>query len=121
MLHPAQFGEHEWGVFTGATLLGPGSVAGAPVPTWAAAENAPAFQMLAMALPPLLAKVDMSNRDWERYVNSCYIYVYLFIYMCMYVCMCIYTHAPRVDPIYMFVSLCMYISIYLSTHTCIKG
>jgi len=70
MLHPDHFQENEWEVFTGSMIMSGGTAAGASLPQWAAQENASAFQMFAMALPALLMKFDLNNREWERWVKS---------------------------------------------------
>lgn len=70
MLHPEHFGEGEWEVFTGSMILSGGTATGGQLPPWAAQENQAAFQMLAMALPALLQKLDVGHREWERWAKA---------------------------------------------------
>ncbi|KAJ1446203.1 dynein heavy chain and region D6 of dynein motor-domain-containing protein [Pelagophyceae sp. CCMP2097] len=73
-MHPNQFRDREWALFTGdaAAAADDGKDArGAALPGWAAADRAPSYAALEAALPQLARALDLSNATrWGRWAKS---------------------------------------------------
>mmetsp|Transcript_8125 Transcript_8125/g.10764 ORF Transcript_8125/g.10764 Transcript_8125/m.10764 type:complete len:2280 (+) Transcript_8125:2-6841(+) len=70
-VHPDQFKEKEWELFTG-TLVG-GITEGTPrdFPPWASSDRAAAFSILQEHFPQLLNNLELSNMNkWQRWASS---------------------------------------------------
>jgi len=51
LLNPHLFGEHEWELLSGTSLVDGGGAAAASLPPWASPDRAPALASLVAALP----------------------------------------------------------------------